>query len=199
MANQSAQTAPSTSQPAAPRALVPTDAINAGNVEFIERQYEAFKRDKNSVDPQWAYFFAGLELAGGMNGSAAAPALSPEAAELQKAPGKFMQIGDLVHSYREMGHLVANLDPLGHNMTHHPLLDLSEFHIDESDLDRVVTADNFRGGLRAPVREIIRQLKETYCGTFAVEFMDIRDPEQRAWLIENMEPSAQPWQNGRGI
>src|SRR6516164_4055910 len=88
-----------------------------------------------------------------------------------------------------MGHLVAELDPLGHNMTHHPLLELSEFNIDESDLNRTVTAEGFRGGLRAPVGQIVEQLRATYCGTFAAEFMDIRDPEQRAWLIENMEPT----------
>ena len=178
---------------------VPLDAVNAGNADFIEQQYEAYKRDRNSVDPQWAYFFAGFDLAGANpavaakaadNGAAVTPQLvAPEAAELQKSPGKFMQIGDLVHSYREMGHLVAELDPLGHNMTHHPLLELSEFNIDESDLKRVVTAEGFRGGLRATVGEIIDQLRETYCRTFAVEFMDIRDPEQRAWLIENMEPT----------
>jgi len=190
------------------------DAINAGNVEFIEQQFEAYKRDRNSVDPQWAYFFAGFELAaarpamekaaaaaagggqlGAVNGQPeAAGAGNREisqiaAAELQKGPGRFMQIADMVHSYRELGHLIANLDPLGHNMTHHPLLELSEFNIDESDLERVVTADTFRGGVRAPVREIVRQLKETYCSTFAVEFMDIRDSEQRAWLLENMEPT----------
>ena len=130
-------------------ALVPLDAINAGNVEFIEQQYQAYLRDKSSVDPQWAYFFAGFDLAS-LRPQTAAPAapaattpsgLTPEAAELQKAPGKFMQIGDLVHSYREMGHLIADLDPLGHNMTHHPLLELSEFNIDESDLSRTVTAE----------------------------------------------------------
>jgi 2-oxoglutarate dehydrogenase E1 component len=178
--------------------VVPLDAINAGNVEFIERQYESYKKDRNSVDPQWAYFFAGFELAGAAAGAAKTapapvafvPGLSAQdAAELQKGPGRFMQIADLVHSYRELGHLVANLDPLGHNMTHHPLLELSEFHIDDSDMDRVVTATGFRGGLRAPVRDIIQQLKETYCSTFAVEFMDIRDSEQRAWLLENMEPT----------
>ena len=192
-------------------ALVPMDAVNAGNVEFIEQQYEAYKRDRNSVDPQWAYFFAGFELAaarpaieksvaaagqlgGGGNGQGVAetatkPIVAIEAAELQKGPGRFMQIADLVHSYRELGHLIANLDPLGHNMTHHPLLELSEFNVDESDMERVVTADTFRGGLRAPVREIVRQLHETYCSTFAVEFMDIRDSEQRAWLLGHMEPT----------
>ena len=192
-------------------ALVPMDAVNAGNVEFIEQQYEAYKRDPNSVDPQWAYFFAGFELAGarpaieksvaaagqlGAGGSgqgvaetAGKPIVGIEAAELQKGPGRFMQIADLVHSYRELGHLIANLDPLGHNMTHHPLLELSEFNVDESDMERVVTADTFRKGIRAPVREIVRQLKETYCSTFAVEFMDIRDSEQRAWLLGHMEPT----------
>src|ERR1035437_9014426 len=183
---------------------MPLDAVNAGNVEFIETQYAAYKRDRNSVDPQWAYFFAGFELAGAAAPAPAAPktqdsglgggkaqssSISLQSAELQKSPGHFMQIADLVHSYRELGHLIADLDPLGHNMRHHPLLDLSEFHIEESDLDRVVTAATFRGGMRAPVREIIRQLQETYCGTFAVEFMEIRDAEQRAWLIDQMEPT----------
>jgi 2-oxoglutarate dehydrogenase E1 component len=180
--------------------LHPLDVINAGNVELIDQLYASYLKDRTSVDPQWAYFFGGFELASSRPATAApaAPAPAPaapgqDAAELQKGPGKFMQIADLVHSYREMGHLIANLDPLGHNMSHHPLLELSEFHIDDADLDRTVTATGFKtgdgGGLRAPVREIVRQLKETYCSTFAVEFMDIRDSEQRAWLIENMEPS----------
>jgi 2-oxoglutarate dehydrogenase E1 component len=176
----------SNSQTPASPALVPLDAVNAGNVEFIEQQYAAYQRDKNSVDPQWAYFFAGFELAGQ---SPAVSAAAAQAAELQKAPGKFMQIGDLVHSYREMGHLIANLDPLGHNLAHHPLLELTEFNIQDSDMGRVVSAEGFRGGIRASVGEIIGQLKQTYCDTFAAEFMDIHDPEQRAWLIDKMEPT----------
>src|ERR1700742_163925 len=77
-------------------ALVPLDAINAGNVEFIEQQYEAYKRDRNAVDPQWAYFFAGFELAAAkpaLEKSAAGAAQlaarsAQDAAELQKGPGK---------------------------------------------------------------------------------------------------------------
>ena len=47
------------------------DAVNAGNVDFIEQQYQAWQKDKNSVDPQWAYFFAGFELAAAQPGAAA--------------------------------------------------------------------------------------------------------------------------------
>src|SRR4051794_7794141 len=112
------------------------DAVNAGNVEFIGQHYEGYKRDRNSEDPQWAYFFAGFELAAAkpaMEKSVAAAAVAGPlggngtgngqgtaegagkgivemaAAELQKGPGRFMQIADLVHSYRELGHLIANL------------------------------------------------------------------------------------------
>ena len=37
----------------------------------------------------------------------------------------------------------------------------------------------------------MHQLKETYCGTFAAEFMDIRDSDQRSWLLEQLEPAGQ--------
>lgn len=185
---------------------VPLDAVNAGNAAFIEQMYESYKRDPSSVDAQWAYFFAGFEVASSATGAVAAtppvgasksvvPPAEPGAEkdvgaeEYQKGPGKFLQIGDLVHSYREMGHLIANLDPLGHNMYHHPMLELSEFGIDREDMQRVLSVPNFRGGVRATVKDIVRELKETYCGTFAVEFMDIRDSEQRSWLLEQMEPA----------
>jgi len=188
-------------------ASVPMDAVNAGNMELIEQLYASYQRDPKSVDPQWAYFFAGFDLAGLKPSeapqAAPTPAPSPAAAaaaveapkpvlentEYQKGPGKFIQIGDLVHSYREMGHLIANLDPLGHNMYHHPMLELSEFNIEPEDMDRVLTAHSFRGGIRTTVKDLVDQLKQTYCGTFAVEFMDIRDSEQRSWLLEQMEPT----------
>src|SRR5438874_2518854 len=46
-----------------------------------------------------------------------------------------VEIAELVHSYRELGHIIANLDPLGHNRTTHPLLELSEFGLTLNDLD----------------------------------------------------------------
>ena len=35
-------------------------------------------------------------------------------------------------------------------------------------------------------------LRETYCGTIGVEFMHIQDPEQKAWIQERIEATAQP-------
>jgi 2-oxoglutarate dehydrogenase E1 component len=157
------------------------DFINRSNAEYVDSLYQQYLRDPASVDPQWALFFAGFEAARG-NG-AHAVAVAPSAAE--RSIGVF----DLIHSYRELGHLIADLDPLGHNQTTHPLLEPAEFGFGEADLDRVVECPSFKGCASAPIRELVARLRATYCGTLAVEYMDISDKEQRTWLQERMEPT----------
>ena len=39
----------------------------------------------------------------------------------------------------------------------------------------------------ASLREILALVKRTYCGTFALQYMHISDPEQSAWLKERIE------------
>jgi 2-oxoglutarate dehydrogenase E1 component len=164
----------------------PLGAVNAANAEFIDGLFTQYQQDPGSVDPQWAAFFAGFELAG--KGSAPVGDLSAGGPEGGGTlPARVSQIGDLLHSYRELGHLIANLDPLGHNMTHHPLLELSEFAIKESDLDQKITVPSYQAGKELTVRELITRLQQTYCGTIGVEYMDIRDQEQRQWIQEQVE------------
>lgn len=44
----------------------------------------------------------------------------------------------LVNAYRELGHFVAAVDPLGHNRPHHPLLEIAEYGLSTADFDRPV-------------------------------------------------------------
>ncbi|MBI3783908.1 MAG: 2-oxoglutarate dehydrogenase E1 component [Deltaproteobacteria bacterium] len=163
------------------------DFISRANAEYVDALYEQFQRDPASVDASWALFFAGFEAA---RGNGARPAAVAPAAVARTAVDGERHIGvfDLIHSYRELGHLVANLDPLGHNQTAHPLLEPSEFGFTEADLDRVLSCPILKGCSQAPLREIIERLRATYCGTLGVEYMDIPVKEQRAWLQERMEP-----------
>ena len=154
--------------------------------EFLQNLYEQWKRRPEAVDPQWQWFFRGFDLA---SETSPAQAGAPEPARPPVAGEPDLQVSDLVHSYRELGHLVANLDPLGHNATDHSLLSLNEFGLSEADLDRSVNAGSLGGGGRVPLRQLISMLRSTYCGTLAVEYMDIRDPEQRQFLQDMMEPS----------
>ncbi|HEX5103178.1 MAG TPA: 2-oxoglutarate dehydrogenase E1 component [Pirellulaceae bacterium] len=97
-------------------------------------------------------------------------------------------VADLIHSYRELGHCNARLDPLGHDRPPNPLLELSEFGLSDDDLDVPVTAASYLGPPPGTLRKLIQQLQTTYCGTVGVEYMEIADKAQRQWLQERMEP-----------
>ncbi|GAA5072973.1 2-oxoglutarate dehydrogenase E1 component [Roseibacterium beibuensis] len=94
----------------------------------------------------------------------------------------------LIRAYRIRGHLVADLDPLGmRDQTPHPELDPKSYGFTEADLDRPIFLDNVLGLQTASIRQITEIVKRTYCGTFALQYMHISDPEQAAWLKERIE------------
>ncbi len=94
----------------------------------------------------------------------------------------------IIRAYRIRGHLVADLDPLGMRKEEpHPELDPKSYGFTEADMDRPIFIDNVLGLEVASLREIITILQRTYCGTFALQFMHISDPEQVAWLKERIE------------
>ena len=94
----------------------------------------------------------------------------------------------LIRAYRIRGHLAADLDPLGlRGQTPHPELDPATYGFRPEDMDRQVFIDNVLGLELATVNEILALIKRTYCGTFALQFMHISDPEQAAWLKERIE------------
>ena len=95
---------------------------------------------------------------------------------------------NLVHSYRELGHFIANLDPLGHNTKTHPLLDLGQFGLTLEDMDKRVTQTDFQGATDGSLRDLLDKLVMTYSDSIGVEFTNMPDKTQREWLLARMEP-----------
>lgn len=94
----------------------------------------------------------------------------------------------LIRAYRIRGHLVADLDPLGmRDQTPHPELDPKSYGFTEADMDRPIFIDKVLGLDLATMREIVEIVKRTYCGTFALQYMHISDPEEASWLKERIE------------
>lgn len=94
----------------------------------------------------------------------------------------------LIRAYRIRGHLAADLDPLNmRDETNHPELDPKSYGFSEADMDRPIFLDNVLGLQVAPMRQIVDIVKRTYCGTFALQYMHISDPEQAGWLKERIE------------
>ncbi|WP_380057799.1 2-oxoglutarate dehydrogenase E1 component [Falsihalocynthiibacter sp. SS001] len=94
----------------------------------------------------------------------------------------------VIRAYRIRGHLAADLDPLGMADTaNHPELDPKTYGFQESDMDRPIFIDNVLGLQLATMRQIIDIVKRTYCGTFALQYMHISNPEEAGWLKERIE------------
>ena len=94
----------------------------------------------------------------------------------------------LIRAYRIRGHLIADLDPLGMRSSEpHPELEPKSYGFTEADMDRPIFIDNVLGLQIASIRQILEIVKRTYCGTFALQFMHISDPEQASWLKERIE------------
>ncbi|MBI1170530.1 2-oxoglutarate dehydrogenase E1 component [bacterium] len=94
----------------------------------------------------------------------------------------------LIRAYRIRGHLAADLDPLGIvERGNHPELDPASYGFTEADMDRPIFIDMVLGLEMASMRQIVEIVKRTYCGTFALQYMHISDPEQAGWLKERIE------------
>jgi 2-oxoglutarate dehydrogenase E1 component len=174
--------------------------VNAGLVSELVGMY---LHDRSSVDEKWRSYFDALlgggelplpRLAGAMQPSAAreGDAALPARETLWQA---IRQAGvtQLVSAYRERGHLLAQVDPLGLLALEAPPalkdFDLSTFSLSEDDLDKSFPTVDLPGPRQATLREIVERLRATYCRSIGVEFRDIEEPEQRAWLQEKMESS----------
>jgi 2-oxoglutarate dehydrogenase E1 component len=146
------------------------------NADVIEAQYQRWRTDPQSVDESWRLFFEGFDLGQRQSSGAAVDSAGQ---------GGIIR---LIDAYRELGHLIARLDPLSDPKPSHELLELSEFGLSEADLDKTFDTSHFVGLPSATLRQLLAALKETYCRTIGVEYMHIQDRRIRQWLEERMEP-----------
>jgi 2-oxoglutarate dehydrogenase E1 component len=169
-----------------------------GNLAFLEDLYRTWRENPAAVDPAWVPWLEALEQGQTMEPPAragAAPAAAP-AALPAAAPGR---LESLLWAYREVGYFYARLNPLlpgaepGANYLYprakgaYEQLSLEAFGLSAADLDREFSATGYLGPARASLREILRGLEETYCGSVGVEVLHIQNRPIRNWLLRRME------------
>ena len=175
------------------------------NAPFIEELYEEYRRDPESVAPEWRQYFAqlqqpahGADQPGAIPQQAARRGALPVPAKLEERAltGERKQIAvlQLINAYRFLGFRQANLDPLSHQEKPHvPELDPAYYGLTEADMGTVFGTGSLVGPPRAPLRDIIQALRQTYCGSTGVEYMHITDTEQKRWIQDRIEGTrAQP-------
>ncbi len=155
--------------------------VSNASPEYIEHLYLIWKESPDQLPLSWRAYFEGFEL-GSEN--------EPSVVEMQPAAEhacKQSAVQSLIYRYRDIGHLLACTDPLSYCPTSHPMLDLEAFGLGNEDLGTVYLCGRFYKP-QATLQEIIDSMKETYCRSIGVEYMQIQNPQERQWLMDRMEP-----------
>ena len=163
-----------------------------------------FLPDDPQPGPSWAH--ARWPLVGGESEDELTQALDPTAMQLavkaaaakagkpvddksvEQAAADSIRAMMLVRTYRVRGHLAADLDPLGLTQRELPADMTPEYHGFTADaLDRQVYLGGTLGLEWASVGELVRILRENYCGHVGFEYMHIADVEERRFIQDRIE------------
>ncbi len=94
----------------------------------------------------------------------------------------------MIRAYRMIGHLEANLDPLGITpKTPQATLDPKHYGFEGAAFDAPVFVDGILGFDTITPRQLLDKLKGIYCGRIGYEFLHINDAEQKTWLQRRIE------------
>ncbi len=162
------------------------DGYNAG---YAEQLYEKDLRQRGFVPPSLADW-----LGNGPPGGVAPPpatvpgeAVGVDPAVLTDRLRTAASAGRLAESYRTLGHLEVQIDPLGTPRTGHRAL-TPEFHgITEEDLAGLPAAAIGLERHGTTALDAMRSLRQIYCGRIGYELDHMEDPAKWNWLVEYIE------------
>lgn len=158
--------------------------LNFMDIGAIEELYKQYMENPESVDESFRFFFQGFDLA-----TRHFPAKPQEIKGDVGVSTKEIAVMNLITGYRRRGHLFTKTNPVRSRRQYSPTLDLDNFNLSESDLDKEFEAGKEIGIGRATLREIVEHLSETYCKSIGVEYRYMTKPEIVQWLQQKMESS----------
>ena len=96
----------------------------------------------------------------------------------------------MIRSYRQRGHLIAKLDPLGLLKSDYlDELHPESFGFKKEDYKKKIYLGGVINKQYSNIVEILGFLKKTYCGTIGYEYMHISNPTERKWFRDRIELS----------
>lgn len=176
-------------------------SFNSESLEFIERLFADYRREPESVPPEWRrYFERTFQDGDGASGFKVEPSFRrrslfnpPVPADGGRAATGADQsalqerVDQLIRNFRVRGHMIADIDPLGQPRLQPAELDSGFYGFTERDLDRRFSTTWVGGPEDGTLREIVEWLKNTYCRSIGAQFMHIDSLHVRQWLQDRME------------
>ena len=208
-----------------------TSFLSKSNSAFIEQMYLKFINKDKDLPESWKNYFEGMSedlsmIAKEINGPSWSIKKKIDIDEVEKRTeegekklsneGNIAKVNSkdlvksninsiravaLIRAYRQRGHLLAKLDPLGMMETEY----LDELHPEhygfkKENYDEKIYLDGVINKEHSSIKEILNFLNKTYCGPIGYEYMHISNPTERKWLrdrIEQDENSLQFTKNGK--
>ena len=188
--------------------LLANSYLFGGNAPYVEELYEKYLDNPASVPDKWRAYFDQMQLVPAADGNPQTPdvahapivesfALRAKAGTLRPAVAptdlsvarKQVHVQSIIAAYRFLGVRWADLDPLKRQERPQiPALEPGFYDLTETDMDIVFSAANtYFGQEQMTLREIVKALRQTYCGTIGVEYMYISDPAEKRWWQQRLE------------
>ncbi len=182
----------------------------SASIGYVDEEYRKWLADPQSVDREYQLFFAGFQTglkkspAPKDNGGGATAPLPPVRRRSRgfgpaTPSGRILvdastphqtDVDSLIYHYRDLGHMAARIDPLDVRERATERMQLENFGLDDSMLDKSFDPGHLYGQEahgKITLRALVDVLEETYCGTVGAEYMHILETEERRWLQHRME------------
>lgn len=151
------------------------------NAALLEDAYSIYLKDPEGVSPPLRKAFSSLKD----QPQSRATVSAEEATEIAA-----LRIDRLIQAYRAYGHLCANINPIAIVPIEEPQqLNLEFLGFSSQELTHLFPTRGLLAQEYAPLTDIIAALKETYCRTIGVEYLDRQGPDFERWLEKKIEPS----------
>lgn len=148
------------------------------DISSIEQMYQEYIINPDSVDESWQAFFKGFDFA-------LANFNSPK----HDFNNNEFHVINLIHAYRQRGHLFTKTNPVRLRRKYFPTLDIENYNLSPKDLSIEFEAGAQVGLGKTKLSEIIELLQKTYCASIGVEYLYLKNPETVSWLQHKMELS----------
>ena len=169
------------------------DELYGPNAGYVAEQYERYKTEPASIDPELQAFFANgyrpeenAAIAPQIPATAAAPGTTSE-----YFIGQIVAAARLGRIVRELGHLDAHIDPLGSTPPSDPSLTL-ERHKLTTEMLSALSSTVIGGPLAkgtANALSALSNLRRAYSGAVGYEDDHVQIAEEREWLRAAAETS----------
>ncbi len=159
--------------------------LGNSEIEYIDKLYQSYQNDPESVEESWRQFFQGFDFA-----TAKFPVKEQNLTEnipASNSMSKEFNVMNLIQAYRQRGHLFTKTNPVRTRRKYFPTLDIENFDLSESDLETVFHAGTEIGLGASKLKDIISHLHDTYCKSIGAEYVFVRHPQMMKWLQNKME------------